>query len=62
MFSGLMPSSRPSCGRRQFLALAEIGGEGHHLAAIGGLQPLQDDRRVEAAGIGQDDLLDVAFL
>ena len=48
--------------RRQFLALAEIGGEGHHLAAIGGLQPLQDDRGVEAAGIGQHDLLDVALL
>jgi len=48
--------------RRQFLALAEIGGEGHHLAAIGGLQPFQDDRGVEAAGIGQDDLLDVALL
>jgi hypothetical protein len=48
--------------RRQLLALAEIGGESHDLAAIGGLQPFQDDRRVEPAGIGQHDLLDVALL
>ena len=45
--------------RLQLLALAEIGGEGHHLGAVGRLQPLQDDRRVEAAGIGEHDLLDV---
>ena len=42
---------------RQLLALAEVGGEGHHLAAIGDLKPLQDDRGVETAGIGEDDLL-----
>ena len=47
--------------RRELLALAEVGGEGHDLAAIGGLQPLQDDRGVEPAGIGEHDLLDVAF-
>jgi hypothetical protein len=45
----------------QFLALAEVGGEGHDLAAIGLLQPLQDDGGVEAAGIGQHDFLDVAL-
>ena len=45
--------------RLQLLALAEIGGEGHHLAAIGHLQPFQDDRGVEAAGIGEHDFLDV---
>ena len=45
--------------RLQFLALAEIGGEGHHLRAVGGLQPLEDDRGVEPAGIGKHDLLDV---
>ncbi len=44
--------------RAQFLALAEIGGEGDDLAAIGRLQPLQDDRGVETAGIGEDDFLD----
>jgi hypothetical protein len=49
-------------GRAQFLALAEIGGVGHHLAAICRLEPLQDDRSVETAGIGQHDLLDVALL
>ena len=43
----------------ELLALAEIGGEGHDLAAIGGLQPLQDDRCVEAARIGEHHLLDV---
>ncbi len=39
--------------RPEFLALAEVGGEGHHLAAVGRLQPLQDDGGVEPAGIGQ---------
>ena len=42
-------------GRLQLLALAEVGGEGHHLAAVGLLQPLQDDRRVQAAGVGEHD-------
>tara|TARA_R110002020_G_scaffold25127_21_gene81849 strand:- start:1437 stop:2375 length:939 start_codon:yes stop_codon:yes gene_type:complete len=45
-------------GRGQLLALAEIGGEGDDLRPEFGLQPLQDDRRVEAAGIGEHDLLD----
>ena len=45
--------------RLQLLALAEIGGEGDDLAAIGRLQPFQDDRGVEAAGIGEHDLFDV---
>ena len=45
--------------RLQLLALAEIGGEGHDLAAIGRLQPFQDDRGVEPARIGEHDLLDV---
>ncbi len=48
-------------GRREFLALAEVGREGHDLAAIGGLQPFQDDRGVQPARIGEHDLLDVAF-
>ena len=47
--------------RLELLALAEIGGEGDHLAAIGGLQPLQDDRGVEPARIGEHDLLELAF-
>ena len=45
--------------RLQLLALAEIGGESHHLGAVGRLQPFQDDRGVEAAGIGEHDLFDV---
>ena len=48
--------------RLQLLALAEIGGEGHDLAAIGLLQPFQDDRGVEAAGIGEHNLVDAAAL
>jgi hypothetical protein len=40
---------------REFLALSQIGGESHHLASVGGLQPLQNDRSVEAAGIGEHD-------
>ena len=46
---------------RELLALAEIGGEGDDLAAIGDLQPFQDDRCVEAARIGEHHLLDVAL-
>src|SRR3546814_4839472 len=42
----------------EFLALAQVGGEGHDLAAIGDLQPLQDDARIEAARIGEDDALE----
>src|SRR5690606_29220442 len=49
-------------GGLQLLALAEIGGEGHHLAAVGLLQPLQDHRGVEPAGIGEHHLLHVAAL
>ncbi len=33
-------------GRLQFLALAQVGGEGHYLAAIFRLQPFQDDRGI----------------
>ncbi len=40
--------------RLELLALADIGGEGHHLALIGLLQPAQDHRGVEPAGISQD--------
>ena len=44
-------------GRLDLLALAEVGGEGHHLAAVFGLQPLQDDRGIKTARIGKDDFL-----
>src|SRR3546814_15650633 len=40
----------------EFLALAEIGSEGHNFGAEFCLQPFQDDRGVEPAGIGEDDL------
>ena len=42
----------------QFFALPQIGGEGHHFAAIGDLQPLQDDAGIETARIGEDDALE----
>ena len=42
-----------AAGGAEFLALAEVGGEGDHLAAVGGPQPAEDDARVEPAGIGQ---------
>ncbi len=45
--------------RPKLLALAEIGGESHHLAAIGRLQPFEDDRRVEPPRIGENDLFHV---
>ena len=45
--------------RLELLALAEIGGEGDDLAAVGGLQPAQDHAGVEAAGIGEHDLLHI---
>ena len=43
--------------RFELLALAEIGGEGDDLAAIGLLQPAQDHRGVEPARIGEHHLL-----
>ena len=44
--------------RGDFLALADVGGEGHHLAVVHILQPLEDDRGVEAARVGEYDLAD----
>ena len=43
--------------RFQLFALTEVSGERHHLAAVFGLQPFQDDRGVEPARIGQNDFL-----
>ena len=40
----------------ELLALAEVGGEGDHLAAVGILEPLEDDGGVEAAGVREHDL------
>ena len=44
--------------RLEFLALAEIGGEGDDLAIVGLLQPFEDDAGVEAARIGEDHAID----
>ncbi len=45
--------------RLQLFALAQVGGEGHHFALIGVLQPLQDHRSIQATGIGQYHFIDV---
>ena len=47
-----------SLGSRGFelLALAEVGGERDHLAAVGVLEPLEDDGGVQAAGVREHDL------
>src|SRR5256714_179672 len=47
--------------RLDFLALADVGGEGDHFAAVLVLQPLEDHRGVEAPGIGEHHLADLAF-
>ena len=44
--------------RLELLALAEVGGEGHDLRAVFGLQPFENDRGVQPARIGEDDALD----
>lgn len=46
--------------RLEFLTLAEVGGEGHYLALVGVLQPLEDDRGVETARVGEHGFLDCA--
>jgi hypothetical protein len=39
--------------RLQFLALPQVGGEGHHFALVGDLKPLQDDAGIEPARKGE---------
>ena len=39
--------------RLDLLALADVGGEGHHLAAVGLLQPLEDDGGIQTARVGE---------
>ena len=41
--------------RLEFLALTEVGGEGHDLAVVCLPQPFEDDAGVEAAGKGEHD-------
>ena len=41
----------------QLLSLADVGSKGDHLAAVGLLQPAQDDRGVEPAGVCEHHLL-----
>ena len=42
-----------------FLALSQIGGEGHHFEPALDLEPLGDDRGIETTGIGEDDAFDI---
>ena len=44
---------------RPLIARAQVGAEGDDVAAVALDQPAQDDRRVEAAGVGQDDALGI---
>ncbi|MCY1421235.1 hypothetical protein D9M71_368840 [compost metagenome] len=39
-----------------FFALSQVSGEGHYFTVISVLQPLEDHRSVQAAGIRQNDL------
>ena len=50
---------RLGASRRELLTLTDVGGEGNDFATVGILQPFQDHRRVEAAGIGKHHFLDV---
>ena len=43
----------------QLLALADISGEGNHLAAVVLLQPAGDHRGIETAGVGQHHFVDI---
>ena len=43
----------------EFFALADVGGEGDDLAAVGVLQPFEDDGGIQTARIGEDDFLGV---
>ena len=43
--------------RQELLALAEVGAEGDHRAAVVLDQPPEDHRGVEPAGVGEDDAL-----
>ena len=40
-------------GRLELLALPEIGGECDDLASVALLKPLQDDRGIQPAGVGE---------
>ena len=44
---------------RDFLALADVGGEGDDFTVVSVLQPFENDRGVEAAGIGEHYFLDI---
>src|SRR5690606_7671189 len=57
----LLDAHRHGLGARRFdfLALADVGGERHHFAAVGIGEPLEDDGGVEPPGVGQNDLVDL---
>ena len=45
-------------GRAELFALADVGCESHHFAVVSLLQPAQDHRSVQPAGVGEDDFID----
>lgn len=47
---------KDGASRGAHLALAEVRGERHDLAAVRVLEPLQDDGRVQTAAVREDDL------
>ncbi len=55
-----LDAEQQSLGARGFklLALAQIGREGHHFAAVGCLEPLENNGRVQPPRIGENDALD----
>ena len=44
--------------RFYFFTLTQVSGKGDHFTVVGFLQPLEDDRGIQTAGIGQDDFFD----
>ena len=51
--------ARPLISKRQIEIARKVGGEGDDFAAIGGLEPFEDDGRVQAAGISEHDAFDL---
>ena len=43
----------------QFFPLPQISGKGHHRTLIGLHEPLENDRGIQPAGVGQDDFVDI---
>ena len=62
MLVGNAHGARLCAGGFDFLALSEIGGEGHHFDPALHLEPFGDDGGIETAGIGEDNPFDFGAL